>query len=65
VRYPTVKVKLIGEDGNAFAIIGRVSRCLKAAGADPVDVKAFTSRCMQQPSYDHLLNFVQDWVVVR
>ena len=26
------KVKLIGEDGNAYAILGKVSRALKKAG---------------------------------
>ena len=30
--YPDVEVQLTGEDGNAFFIIGRVSRALKAAG---------------------------------
>ena len=29
-KYPQVKVKLVGEDGNAFAILGRVQR---ASGA--------------------------------
>jgi len=24
VKYPEVKIKLVGEDGNAFAILGRV-----------------------------------------
>jgi hypothetical protein len=28
-RYPKVTVKLIGEDGNAFAIMGRVDAALK------------------------------------
>jgi hypothetical protein len=31
-EFKKVKVRLTGEDGNAFAIMGRVSRALKASG---------------------------------
>jgi hypothetical protein len=31
-KKPLVKVRLVGEDGNAFAIMGRVTRELKRAG---------------------------------
>ena len=30
----TPEVKLIGEDGNAFAVMGKVIKALKKAGAD-------------------------------
>ena len=33
-RYPEVKVKLVGEDGNAYAIMGRVEAALKQAGVE-------------------------------
>jgi hypothetical protein len=31
-KYPDVSVRLVGEDGNAFAIMGRVSAALRDAG---------------------------------
>jgi hypothetical protein len=32
LKYPYVKVKLAGEDGNAFAILGKVRLALMQAG---------------------------------
>ncbi len=29
MKYPNVYVKLVGEDGNAFSILARVSKALK------------------------------------
>lgn len=29
VKYPEINVPLVGEDGNAFSILGRVSRIMK------------------------------------
>lgn len=37
-RYPDVEVELVGQDGNAFAILGAVTRALRQAGhAEVVD----------------------------
>jgi len=47
-------VALVGGDGNAFAIIGRVSRGLKKAGNPPEVVDAFEAQAMAG-DYDHLL----------
>ena len=30
-KYPEIKVKLTGEDGNAFSILGRVTREMQAS----------------------------------
>ena len=56
-----VQVKLVGEDGNAFAIIGRVSKALKQAGYRDL-ASEFTSAAMRQKSYDDLLCLVLDYV---
>ena len=40
-EYPHVKVAMVGQDGNAFAIIGRVNHALRAAGEE-VAVAEFT-----------------------
>ena len=51
--YPQVKVKLIGEDGNAFAILGRVSREAKKH-LDKQTVDKFIEEATSG-DYDHLL----------
>ncbi len=47
-------VKLIGEDGNAFAIIGRISKALKQAGADGEYIRKFHEEAMSG-NYDKVL----------
>ena len=32
IKYPNVKVQLVGQDGNAFAILGNVQRAMRRAG---------------------------------
>ncbi len=54
---------MTGEDGNAFAIIGRVTKALKAAGVDADARKAFTDKAMAG-DYDHLLRVVMETVNV-
>ncbi len=53
---PAVKprVRLIGEDGNAFAILSRVRRALWEAGASEEYVERYT-REATSGDYDHLL----------
>lgn len=60
--YPDVKVRLIGEDGNAFSIIGRVSKALRAAGYSEA-TKEFSNDAMSG-DYDHLLQTVLRYVSV-
>jgi hypothetical protein len=54
VKYPNIKVKLVGENGNAFAVLGRCSQAMKKAKCTPEQVNEF----MQEATagdYDHLL----------
>lgn len=53
VKYPDVHVELVGQDGNAFSIMGRVSAALKKAGhADAV--KPYMDEAMSG-DYNNLL----------
>jgi len=63
-HYPEVKVKLVGEDGNAFFIIGRVSQALRRHGVPKEKVAEFQNEAMKG-DYDHLLRTVMRWVDVR
>ena len=57
VKYPHVKVRLAGEDGNAFAILGAVKRALRDAGIPADEVSAFVEEA-SSGDYDHLLQTV-------
>ena len=63
VKYPQVKVKLIGEDGNAFAIMGAVRKGLRRAGAPQSEIDAFMEEAMSG-DYNNLLRAAMRWVDV-
>lgn len=58
-----IVVKLVGEDGNAFAVLGRVNKALKEAGR-PKDGKRFLEEAMQG-DYNHLLRTAMKYVEVE
>lgn len=63
-RYPDVHVRLIGEDGGAGAIMGRVTRALKRQGrVSEAECDEFRMQCISG-NYDNLLRTVMAWVAV-
>lgn len=64
VKYPDVTVKLVGSDGNAFAIMGNVSRAIKAKHGLEAS-KQFSNEAMMSASYDALLQLVMETVNVE
>ena len=62
-KYPNIEVKLVGEDGNAFAILGRVRKALKENGVSEDEILAFTEEAMSS-DYSHLLATVMRTVRV-
>jgi hypothetical protein len=58
-----VRVKLVGTDGNAFALMGKVREALRKAKAPPEDIKAFTEEAMSG-DYNNLLVTCCRWVNV-
>ena len=63
-KYPEVKVKLVGEDGNAFAILGRVLKALRKTEVPQVEIDEFLAEASSD-NYDHLLQVVMRWVEVE
>ena len=63
---PTIKptVKLIGHDGNAFSIMGRVKQALKRAGADKEYIDEYLNKATAG-DYDHLLVVSMGYVDVE
>ena len=57
-------VKLIGEDGNAFAIMGRVKQALRRAGADREYIDKYLSEATAG-DYDNLLIVSMEYVDVE
>jgi len=58
------EVELVGQDGNAFAIMGRVSKALRKAGADEEYVKEYQYESMSG-DYNNLLRVAMKYVEVR
>lgn len=54
-------VKLVGEDGNAFAILGRVRATLRKGGYPQEFIEQFTKEATAG-DYDHLLQTVMKYV---
>ena len=61
--YPNIEVNLVGEDGNAFAIIGKVRKALRRSGVDEEAVQAFTKEATSG-DYDIVLRTVMKYVGV-
>lgn len=62
-KYPEINVKLAGEDGNAFSILGRVVQAMRKAHLDDEEIDKFREEATNG-DYDNLLITVMDWVSV-
>ena len=62
-RYPDITVKLVGEDGNTYAIMGmgRVTRALRRHGIEDAEIDQFLTEC-RSGDYDHLVATCMQWV---
>ncbi len=56
-KLPKVILQLVGENGNAFAIMGRWQRAAKRAGWPPAEIARVLAE-MRSGDYDHLLQTV-------
>lgn len=63
-KYPNIKVKLTGTDGNAFAVLGNVRQALRKAKVPSAEISTFLNEAMSG-DYNHLLATCGKWVVVR
>jgi hypothetical protein len=60
-RYPDIRVQLSGEDGNAFAILGRTTRALRQAGLSQDEIDEYYTEATSS-DYGHLLQTTMAWV---
>ena len=61
IKYPNIKVKLSGEDGNAFSILGRVTTELRRARVPLEERKKFQAEATKT-DYNNVLQTVMKWV---
>ena len=61
--YPKIKCRLTGVDGNAFYIMGLVSRKLRAGKSPEEKIKEYIAESTSG-DYDHLLRTAMKWVSV-
>ena len=66
VAKPTTlaKVKLVGTDGNAFALLAKCKTAGRKAGYTQAQLDAFMKQAMSG-NYDHLLTTCLEWFDVR
>lgn len=63
-KYPDIIVTLTGQDGNAFAILGRCREAARDAGLSDEEIAAFMNEAMSG-DYDHLLQTAMRWFEIR
>lgn len=63
IKYPDINVQLSGEDGNAFAIMGAVTKALRREGVPAEEIARYKEESMSG-DYDHLLQTAMRWVNV-
>jgi hypothetical protein len=61
---PRPRVRLVGTDGNAFAVLGAVMRVLTAAGWTKAERDAFLAEA-SSGDYTHLLGTVMKYLDVK
>jgi hypothetical protein len=64
IKYPEIEVQLSGEDGNAFSIMGRVTKAMRRAGVSSEERAAYQAEAMSG-NYDHLLQVTMRWVTTH
>jgi hypothetical protein len=62
-KYPDLVAKLVGEDGNAYNLLGIVGSVLRQGGVSPEEVEQFHAEATSG-DYDHLLRTCCRWVTV-
>jgi len=63
-KYNEITVQLVGMDGNAFSIMGRVLNALKTAGISQSEIDEFIKQATAS-NYDNLLMTVAEWVNIE
>lgn len=61
--YPEIEVELVGQDGNAFNLLGICKKAMRQAKMPEPVIDSFFEEAMSE-DYDHLLMTCQRWFTV-
>lgn len=64
VKYPNITVNIIGQNGNAFCILGICRRAMEREKLPQTEIDSFMTEAMSG-NYDHLLAMVMSWFNVE
>lgn len=64
LSYEKPEVQLTGTNGNAFAVLGKVTRAMRRAGANEEELSEFKEEATSG-SYDHLLQTAMSYVEIK
>lgn len=62
-KYPEIEVELVGQDSNAYNIMGLVGNALRSHGISEMEIQEFYGGCMGG-DYNNLLRVCKMWVTV-
>ena len=63
IKHPDIEVELVGSDGNAFAIMGKVQKALRQHGVPKEEINQYLTES-KSGDYDNLLATALRWVTV-
>ena len=63
-KYPEITVELVGQNGNAFNILGICLRAMRRAGLSKEECDKFQAEATSG-NYDHLLATCMEWFNVE
>jgi hypothetical protein len=63
-KHPEITVKLVGHDGNAFAILGKCTQAMRSARLPQAEIDAFMAEATAG-DYDRLLQTCLRWFDVE
>lgn len=63
-KYPDISVELTGQDGNAFAIIGRATVAMRRAKCTQEQISEFQTEATQG-DYDHVIQTCMEYFNVE
>jgi hypothetical protein len=63
-KHPTITVKLVGEDANAYNILGQCRKAMREAGLPKSEIELFFKEATAG-NYDHLLQTAMRWFEIE
>lgn len=65
VKYPEITVKLVGQNGNVFNLIGICTQAMQRAKVSKAEREAFVEEVTHAGSYAEALAIMMQWVNVE